>query len=371
MHNRRLYAFVWKELLQISRDPSSILIAFVLPVLLLFIFGYGISLDSKELKIGVVCASQDSASNDFISALKGGRYFSVTESSSLDLLEDQMVEGRLHGILVLREDFSRKIAQGESPQIQLIANGSNPQIGKFVEQYVQGTLQRWVLLRQEKKQANVVPSVEIEPRFWYNNTTNSRYFLIPGSIAIILTIVGTLLTALVIAREWERGTMEALFASPISRIEILLGKVIPYYLLGIVSFTICLAFAVLVFGVPFRGSLWVAYLVTSLFLLGALGLGLTISAASKNQFLASQAAINAAFLPSFMLSGFIFEIKSMPHWIQMLTYVFPARYYVRSLQTLFLTGDIWSILIPQMVALSIIAVLFMAAINRKLKRSLD
>jgi len=369
---RRLRALVWKEMLQVSRDPSSILIAFALPVLLLFIFGYGVSLDSRNVPIGLVIEQPGSATESFAAALDASPYIELHQAAHMAELEPELVATHLRGIVVLQDDFEKKLLnpQATAP-IQVITDGSNPQIAAFVENYIRGAWSHWLDLRRVEQGLPTITPVQLDMRFWYNPDVNSRYFLIPGSIAIILTVVGALLTALVIAREWERGTMEAILASPINRLELLLGKVIPYFALGQLSFTLCLLVATLLFGVPLRGSLWLLYGITSLFLFGALGLGLTISAITKNQFLASQAAINAAFLPAFILSGFIFEIRSMPVWIQKITYIFPARYLVNSLQTLFLAGDVWEVLIPDIIALSIIALFFMVAISINLKRHLD
>lgn len=369
---RRTRALVRKEIRQIGRDPSSVLIAFVLPVILIFIFGYGVSLDSTELRLGLVADRESPEADGFAAALEGSPDISLIQGHDIRELEPLLVAERIHGIVILAPDFSEKTRQpGSSAPIQVIADGSTPQPAAFVENYVRGAWQRWIAEEGESTGSAAGSPIELEPRFWYNPTVNSRHFLIPGSIAIVLTVVGALLTALVIAREWERGTMEALLASPVSRMELLLGKVIPYFALGILSFTLCLITATALFGVPFRGSLGALYLVTALFLLGALGLGLTISAVTRNQFLASQAAINAAFLPSFMLSGFIFEIRSMPEWIQVLTQVVPARYYVNSLQTLFLAGDLWPVLLPILGALALVAALLFAALARNLKRNLE
>ena len=369
---RRLKALIWKEILQISRDPSSILIAFLLPLLLLFIFGYGISLDTRNVAVGLVVEEASARTDRFTSTLRGTPYLEVSEGKSAREMERLLVAGKIRGIVVLKEDFSRNLAAStKTAPIQVITDGSNPHVAAFVEGYVRNAWSYWLELEAIEQGRPAPRPFDVQARYWFNPSVNSSHFLIPGSIAIILTVVGALLTALVIAREWERGTMEALLSSPISRVELLLGKVIPYYGLGLLSFTICLLATIWIFDVPFRGSFFVIYGVSSLFLLGALGLGLTISAVTKNQFLASQVAINAAFLPALMLSGFIFEIRSMPLWIQGITYLFPARYYVGSLQTLFLAGDVWSVLLPKALALGLIALVFVVAIIRNLKRRID
>jgi ABC-2 type transport system permease protein len=210
-----------------------------------------------------------------------------------------------------------------------------------------------------------------QPRVWFNPEVNSRNFLIPGAVAIIMTLIGTLLTALVVAREWERGTMEALMATPIGVIEFLLGKLVPYFVLGMAAMGLSVAMAVLFFGVPFRGSVAALLLVSAAFLADMLPLGLLISTLTRNQFLASQLALISAFLPAFWLSGFIFEIDSMPLPIRLLTRILPARYFVSSLQALFLAGDVTSVLVPNTLALAAIAVVLLFALVRSTRLRLE
>jgi len=213
--------------------------------------------------------------------------------------------------------------------------------------------------------------IALEPRYWFNPSALSRNYLVPGSITLIMTVIGALLTSLVIAREWERGTMEALLASPVTRLELLLSKLLPYYALGIISLLICVAVAVFLLHVPFRGSILVLWLIGSLFLGSALGLGLLLSTVTRNQFNAAMAALNAAFLPAVILSGFIYEIRSMPDPIRLFTYLIPARYFVTALQTLFQAGHIWPVLFKSMAFLAAAAVVFLGATALKTRRRLD
>jgi ABC-2 type transport system permease protein len=208
-------------------------------------------------------------------------------------------------------------------------------------------------------------------RFWYNEELDSRHFLIPGSIAIIMTLIGTLLTALVISREWERGTMEALLATPVTIRELIISKMVAYFVLGIFSMVLCTVIALFLYGLPFRGSIFVLFLVSSVFLIAALSLGLLISAKAKDQFLASQIAITTSFLPAFMLSGFVFEISSMPLSIRLVTCIIPAKYMVSSLQTLFLAGNVMRLLLFNMLALALIAVVPLFLLTRQVKKRLD
>ncbi len=248
----------------------------------------------------------------------------------------------------------------------MIVDGSDPNTAGLVQNYVQGLWANW--LEQESASRNdlmdrprAAPLVAADPRVWFNPVLDSQYALLPGAVAIVLTLIGTLLTSLVVAQEWRRGTMEALLATPITPGELLASKVVPYFVLGMGAMALSVAVTVFGFGVPFRGSIFALVAVSSAFLAVQLGLGLLISTKAKNQFAASQAALITGFLPAFELSGFIFEIDSMPAPIRLLTSILPPRYFVSSLQTLFLAGDVASVLLPNgMVLLAMAAVLFVA-----------
>ena len=250
------------------------------------------------------------------------------------------------------------ICHNKIAPIQVIADGSEPNTANFVQNYVQGAFQNWLNQEAISSDLKGLPLVNAQPRYWYNEQLESRYFLLSGSLAIIMTLIGTLLTALVVAREWERGTMEALMSTTIGIWELVFGKVIPYFLLGLVSMAICVFVAVVFFGLPFRGSIWVLAIVSSAFLFCALGLGLMISTIAKNQIVASQIALVTGFLPAYILSGFLFEIYSMPFWIQLLTYAIPARYFVQCLQTLFLVGNVWDLILFNLIPMFVIGFYF-------------
>jgi ABC-2 type transport system permease protein len=213
--------------------------------------------------------------------------------------------------------------------------------------------------------------LQVESRVWFNSELRSRDFLVPGLIAIIMTLIGALLTALVMAREWERGTMEALMVTPVTMGEVLLGKLLPYYLMGMGGMALSVAMAVWLFGVPLRGSLWLLFATSSLFLLAALGMGLLISTVTKNQFVAGQVAIITTYLPAFILSGFIFDIGSMPGVVQAITHIVAARYFVAILQTLFLAGNVWPVILPNALALALMAVFFLGLSRRKMRKRLE
>lgn len=343
---RRLRALCRKEFWQILRDPSSNLIAFVLPVVMLLIFGFGINLDSSAVNIGLVLEDRSPEAKHFADNLYGSPYFIVHTTQRQADIEQALLEGRVRGFVVVPVDFAEKLKRpGDTAPLFVVADGSEPNTASFVQNYVAGAWNNWMLQRAREHSEAPPISITLEPRFWFNPTAESRNFLIPGSITIIMTVIGALLTSLVVAREWERGTMEALLASPATRTELLLSKLLPYYLLGIISLFLSVGAAVLMMQVPFRGSLLVLWAIGSLFLASSLGLGLLLSTVLRNQFNAAQAALNAAFLPALMLSGFLFEIRSMPAFIQGITYLIPARYFVTAMQTLFQAGNVSPILL--------------------------
>ncbi|WP_137389415.1 ABC transporter permease [Rhodoligotrophos defluvii] len=364
---RRFAALVRKESYQVLRDPSSILIAFVLPLVLLFLFGYGVSLDATRTRVGLVIEAATPQTRDLAASFQASRYFDVIVGRDRRDFEDDLVLGRIRGILVIPADFAEAAAAGAA-KLQVIVDGSDPNTASFVQNYARGVVATWAAQRMAEL-GTAPPGIGVEQRFWFNPELASRFFLVPGSIAIVMTLVGTLLTSLVVAREWERGTMEAMMATPVTAWELLAGKVLPYFVLGLASMTLCVLVAVFLFGVPFRGSVPALYLLSASFLMPALGQGLLISAATKNQFLASQLALISAFLPAFLLSGFLFEISSMPRVIQLITAIVPARYLIPSLQSVFLAGDIWPMFLRAMaVMLFMGSLMFLLAARNTRKR---
>jgi len=369
---RRLKALCWKETLQIFRDPSSNLIAFILPLVMLFIFGYGINLDSSRLRIGLWSEDDGRDANNFTSALTGSSWLDVHFYESRPAMEKALVDSQIRGFVVIPDDFSQKMAAShETAPVQLVADGSEPNIAQFVNATVNGVWQTWQAQRAEDRGIEMKREVVMEPRYWFNPSAESRNFLIPGSITVIMTVIGALLTSLVVAREWERGTMEALLASPVTRTELLLSKIIPYYVLGMVSLLLCVAMARWVLGVPFRGSILSLWVIGSFFLLSVLGIGLAISTGTRNQFNAAQAALNAAFLPAMMLSGFIYEISSMPLVLRILTHLIPARYFVEAIQTIFQAGAIWKLLWPEILMLMASSAFFIGLTAKLTKRRME
>lgn len=368
---RRLTALLRKEFAQIARDPSTFLIAFVFPLVLLFLFGYAVSLDTSRTRIAVVALDSSAPALGLTEAYRNSPYFDVVTARSVAPVRGLMTEGKIRAIIVIPQDFGRGVKQGKAPAIQIVTDGSQPNTASFAAVYGEGVRASWAAAEGLSGSRSAGPKLSVSPRFWYNPGLRSRYFLVPGSIAIVMTMIGTLLTALVVAREWERGTMEAMLATPISMAEFIASKVIPYFLLALGSMALCTLIAIFVFGVPFRGSVIALVAISAAFLMPALGLGLFISAATKNQFVASQIALLTAFLPTFLLSGFLFEISSMPWPIRAITYAVPARYLIPSLQTVFLVGDLWSLLLPNIAIMIGFGLLFFALSFRVTRRSLD
>ncbi|MFI4888931.1 MAG: ABC transporter permease [Steroidobacterales bacterium] len=365
---RRFSALIVKESLQIVRDPSTLLIAFLLPLILLFLFGYAVNLDTARTRMGLALLDRGEAATSLATAFERSRWFDIKVSDSVAPLKADLVAGRVRGIVVIPQDFARLSADGAG-NIEVITDGSLPNTATFIAGYAEGVRANWAAGRAaELGRGSAAPPIDIAARFWFNPELTSRYFLVPGSMAIVLTMIGTLLTALVVAREWERGTMEALLATPISMAEFIATKVVPYFMLGLGSALVCTIIAITVFGVPFRGSPWALLLIVSAFMVPALGQGLFISAATKNQFVASQIALLTAFMPAMLLSGFLYEISSMPVWIQVLTYAVPVRYLMPLLQSVFLAGDIWSLFLPNMLAMLGFGLLFFIATIRVTRR---
>lgn len=369
---RRLKALIIKEFYQILRDPSTFLIAILLPMLLMFLYGYGVSLDLDHLRIGAALEDTAPDVQSFLKSMTDSRYFEVTIKRDPRELTYDLEKGAIRGYVFVPSYFSefRKFPDKIAP-IQVITDGSEPNTANFVRNYMLSTLQNWLIQEAISSNLKGLPLIDVQPRFWFNEQLESRYFLLSGSLSIIMTLIGTLLTALVVAKEWERGTMESLMSTPAGIEELLLGKMIPYFFLGMISMMICAFVAVFFYGIPLVGSFWLLTLVSAIFLIGALGSGLLISIVSKNQIIASQIALTAAFLPSYILSGFLFEICSMPKIIQYLTYIIPAKYFVTCLTTLFLAGNVWRLIIINLLPIVIIGVVFFVLSAYKTVKRLD
>jgi len=369
----RLGALIRKETVQMLRDPSTILVAFLLPVILLLLFAFAVSLDIKNLPIALVRESDSVKSQSLAAAYQGTKFFVVHDETSQQKARDLMVSGKVRGIVTIPHNFDARLTSPSlGPLVEIISDGAQPNTARFIAGAASSVVQEWLAQTVGSKNAQTTgQQVNLIPRYWFNAEIESRRTLIPGAIAIVMTMIGTLLTAMVVAREWERGTMEAIMATPANTAEILFGKLLPYFGLGMMATLICGVLATAAFSVPLRGS-WLALMAfSSAFLIPALGQGLLISIVTKNQFAAAQLALFTGFLPAMMFSGFLYEISSMPLPLRILSQIVAARYYVSGLRTVFLVGDVWKVLIPNILYMLAIGAFFFFLAWRNSSKTLD
>lgn len=367
---RRLRALTHKETRQLLRDKSNLMVGLFLPLLLILIFGYGLSFDVKDASVALVTEDTSPTAQDVLSGFYLSPYFSPVPLVSMNAALQLMRERKVDAIVYLRADFSRSLASGNAT-IQVLVNGVDANRARVLEVYAQGAIASWSAKRAAAGQALLAPpAVTLEARQWFNEANNSRYFLVPGLIVLIMTLNGALLTSLVIAREWERGTLESLFVTPVRATEIVISKLVPYFVVGLLGLIMCLLSAKFLFTVPIRGSLTLIVITSMLYLLVALGTGLLISAATRNQFLASQIALVVSFLPALMLSGFIFDLRSVPAAIRYISRVLPATYYVEALQTLFLAGNVAGLLLRDCAILAVAAAALLVFARLNIRKEL-
>jgi ABC-2 type transport system permease protein len=325
-------------------------------VILILLFGYGLSLDMKDIRVALVVDDRSAEATEMAAGFQMSRYFIATYVNSMEQARELMLNRKADAILHVQSDFSRRLALGKA-EVQLLVHGSDANRARIIQAYSEAALGTYLGRRAAAGQPISAGPINVQSQLWFNSANESRWFLVPGLIVLVMTLIGAMLTALVMAREWEHGTLEALFVTPVRADEILLGKTIPYFLLGMIGFALCVVATKFLFHVPLRGSIWVLTGASMLYLLVALGIGLVISALVKSQFVASQVAILVTFLPAMMLSGFLFDLRSMPAPLRLLTYALPARYYVALLQTMFLAGDVWPVILPNTAVLGVMAVL--------------
>jgi ABC-2 type transport system permease protein len=348
---RRIATLVRKEVKQIARDPSSIAIGIVMPVILISLFGFALSLDVKHVPVAVVLEDPAPDAAELAAGFRLSPYFDARLTTSMTEAQRLMLDRQVDGIVRIRPDFARRLSRGDA-EVQILVHGTDANRARIIQAYAQGAVGQWGARRAAEGRVTSAGPVGLRDRMWFNEANESRYFLVPGLIVLIMTLIGALLTALVMSREWERGTLESLFVTPVRVPEILLGKTIPYFVLGMLGLGLCLLAGKFLFHVPFRGSVTVLAVVSALYLLIALGIGLLISSAVKSQFVASQLTLLATFMPALMLSGFLFDLRSMPAAVRFVTYLLPARYYVALLQTIFLAGDVWPVILPNAAVLA-------------------
>jgi ABC-2 type transport system permease protein len=371
INRRRLAGFVRKEWLQILRDPSSIIVAVILPLFMLFLFGYGVSLDAKHLPVAVVMDTTAPEARDFYAALRATDSLAPRIVANRAEASTLLREGQVKGIVIFADDFGVKLNSTATAPIQILVNGTDGNTARIMQGYVQGVWGAWRTHRAHTAPSVQAPPIIVKSRVWFNETIDSQKSIVPGLIAVIMTLIGALLTALVVAREWERGTMEALLTTPLTKLELIIGKLVPYFVLGMGGLIVSVIVALSLFQIGFRGSLVVLALAASLFMLTVLGFGLMVSTLTRNQFAASIIAITATMMPAILLSGFIFDLRAMPLAIQIFSAIVPARYFVEILETVFLAGNIWPVILPNLAALAGMASLFLVITYRTTRRKLS
>lgn len=367
---RRIWALTRKETRQILRDPSSIAIGIVFPLMMILLFGYGLSLDVTKVSVAVVDEDASSDSAALVSAFRLSLYFNVKATGSTADAEALVLNRKADGVLLIPSDFSRRWHAGAA-EVELLVNGTDANQARIMQGYAGGPVALWSAAKHKFPTVKSTGTAIVVDRIWFNEANDSHFFLVPGLIVLVMTIIGAFLTAMVVAREWERGTLEALFVTPMRPGEFLISKTLPYFALGMIGFVLCLLAGQFLFHVPLRGSLSLLCVASMIYLIVALGIGLLVSTLVKSQFLASQLAMTLTFLPAMMLSGFLYDLRSMPAFIRGITYALPARYAVTLLQTLYLAGDVGSVIWLNLAILTAMAVALMLATRLATRKQLS
>jgi len=367
----RLGAVARKETLQLSRDRRSLLLAFALPMLLLVLFGYAISWDVREIALAVVDQDGSAASRELVEAFEASGYFTiVARPGSPAAIPGLFARREALIALVVPPGFAADLGRGEPAPVQAILDGSDANTATIAGGYAEAVARDFGV-RVSLAGRAARPPLVAESRVWWNEELASRNMIVPGLIAVIMMIIGALLTSLTVAREWERGTMEQLAATPVGRVEIVLGKLLPYLAIGFFDVVLCALVGVYLFGVPFRGSALLLAGLSLQFLTGSLGLGLFISAATRSQVLATQVSMIATFIPAFLLSGFMFAIEVMPRPLQVITMLVPARYFLVVTRGIFLKGVGAEVLWIQAVLMILFALIGLALAVGRFRKELD
>ncbi|MEX8194253.1 ABC transporter permease [Comamonas guangdongensis] len=373
---RRFSALLRKEMRQMLRDRSTLTVGLLLPAALILLFGYGLSFDVRNAPVAVVMEDSSPIAREIADGLQGSSYLSPVWSTSMVDAQARMRAGDVDGIVRIPVDFSRRLAGGDA-RVQLVLNGANTTIAQAVEAYVGGALAARMQKQADRSGSDRdstqpgTGNVEVVQRIWFNEAGNSTWYLVPGLIVLVLTLIGAFLTSLLIAREWERGTLESLFVTPVHPTELVLAKLAPYLAIGAIDLLLCLLAARFLFDVPMRGSLWVIVCISMLYLSVSLLLGLLISGLTRNQFLASQVALVTSFMPAMMLSGFVFDLRNVPLAVQAVSHVLPATHFMGLIKTLFLAGNDWPSISRSTLILTGYAVLLTLATRRTLRKTLD
>jgi ABC-2 type transport system permease protein len=368
----RLVALTRKETRQMLRDRSNLVVGLVLPLVLILLFGYGLSFDVTDARVTVVLEDSSPTARDVVSGLHGSRYLAPSWVTSMAEAERMIRAGQTDAILRVPGDFSRRLAAGDA-QLQLLLNGVDSNTASTIEGYVAGALalSTQQLADQAGNKPTTAANITIVQRIWFNEAGESTWYLVPGLLVLVMTLIGAFLTSLLVAREWERGTLESLFVTPVRPLELVLAKLAPYTVIGGIDLIMCLLAAKYLFHVPMRGSLAVIIVSSLLYLMVSLSLGLFISAATRNQFAASQMALLTSFMPAMMLSGFVFDLRNVPVVIQIISQLLPATHFMGLIKTLFLAGNYWPDILRDCAILALYAAVLIALTRRSLKKTLE
>jgi ABC-2 type transport system permease protein len=368
---QRMIALTRKEVRQMLRDRSNLAVGLVLPIALILLFGYGLSLDVDHSPVAVVMDDTSPAAREVFAAFQGTPYIDPMWSPNMQDAQRRMLAGDLDAIVRIPSNFSRRLAAGDA-QIQLLLNGVNSTTASSVEGYVIGALANQGLKMADRAGGKAEGGgVIVQQRMWFNEAGISTWYLVPGLLVLIMTLTGAFLTSLLIAREWERGTLEPLFVTPVRPLELVLAKLVPYVVVGLIDMTMCLIAGRWLFGVPIRGSLIVVVLASFLYLVVSLSMGLFISGVTRNQFQASQLALLTSFMPAMMLSGFVFDLRNVPVVIRVIGEVLPATHFMNLIKTLFLAGNNTAIVLRECGILALYASVLIVAARHTLRKTLD
>jgi ABC-2 type transport system permease protein len=372
----RFIAVARKEIIQIRRDTRSLLIVLVMPVVLVLLFGYGVSLDLKHLPVCVYDQDGSQASRNLLKHFQASRYFRIVQvADTYPEIVRALDDGRARMVLVVPWDFSQKLREGGTVKVQALVDATDDNTAGVLINYAQAVVQGysndlqldWL---ESRGRSGFSAPLSLDARTWFNENLESSAFILPGVLALVMSVIGAFLTSLTVAREWERGTMEQLISTPVTPLEILLGKLVPYFVIGLIATGVCAAIAVFWFQVPFRGSVMTLLLTTALFLVAVLSIGYLISVIAKSQLASSQIALLVAFMPAFLLSGFLFPIEQMPSFIRLVTWIVPARYYTAALKDIFLKGNPVTMLYSQLIPLAIFALALGVVATRVFRKRL-
>ena len=366
----RMRAMSRKEMIQLKRDKRSLALAFLLPFMLLWLFSFALTTDVENIQIAVLDRDNSPESRALVTAFAQSGYFTVRNTPSSEVEVGELIDrGKVRVGLVIPERFSADLAARRAAPVELLLDGSDAKTATVARGYADG-IARSYSMRVRLGHTEIQPALRAESRVWYNETLDSKVMIVPGLIAVIMSIIAAMLTSLTIAREWERGTMEQLAATPVSRVEVILGKLMPYLVIGIIDVAIAMTVGIFVFDVPFRGNLLLFGVTTTIFLFGVLGLGIMISSALKSQLLATQAAIFATYMPALLFSGFMFTLSNMPFVLQLISRVIPASYFVTLSRGVFLKASGAVVLWPAILGLTVYAMFTVTMSIKKFKKEL-